>query len=103
MSRDFRLGCDVSEGGVVQDLFDHLGGIFGLDGSLAREIERGDLETVEEKAGAARVDAAAGDAAENLADGMLDSATVLKNGEIEGGVAVADLIPVFEAVLRFGL
>jgi hypothetical protein len=40
------------------------------------EVEAGDLEAVEEEAGAAGVDVVSGDALENLADGGLDGGAV---------------------------
>jgi hypothetical protein len=40
------------------------------------EVEAGDLEAVEEEAGAVRVDVVGGDAAENFADGKLDGGSV---------------------------
>ena len=45
---------------------------FGLSGLRFGEVEAGDLEAVEEEAGAARVDVVGGDALEDLADGVLD-------------------------------
>ncbi len=50
------------------------------------EVEAGDLEAVEEQAGAARVEGVGGDALQDLADGVLDGAAVFGQGEEEGGV-----------------
>jgi hypothetical protein len=44
------------------------------------EVEAGDLQAVEEEAGAAGVDVVGGDAAENFADGLLDGRTVFGEG-----------------------
>jgi len=59
------------------------GGGFGDFG----EVEAGDLEAVEEEAGAPWVDLVARDAAENLADGALDGGAVFGQGEVEVGLA----------------
>ncbi len=63
-------GGQRAEVGVEGDLFDDLG-LFGF-GAFAGlgfwEVEAGDLEAVEEQAGAARVDFIGGYALEDLAD-----------------------------------
>ena len=53
------------------------------------EVEAGDLEAVEEKAGAAGIDLIGGDALEDLADRVLDGRTIvgIGEGEFEGGAA----------------
>ena len=71
--------------GVVDHLGDKLGGLFARVGF--GKVEAGDLEAIEEKTGAARVDFVGGDAAENLADGLLDRAAVLGVREGEAGLA----------------
>ena len=71
--------------GVVGDLGDDLGGLFARVGF--GQVEAGDLEAVEEQAGAARVDVIGGDAAQNFADGLLDGGAVLGVGEGEAGLA----------------
>jgi len=55
------------------------------------EVEAGDLKAIEEEAGAARVDAVGGDAAEDLADGGLDGRAVFRQGQVEGRAAAAAL------------
>src|SRR3979490_3242193 len=60
---------------------------FGLDGLRFGEVEAGDLEAVEEEAGAAGVDVVGGDALEDLADGELDGGSVFGEGTFEGGAA----------------
>src|SRR5882757_5233977 len=60
---------------------------FGLGGLLFGEVEAGDLETVEEEAGAARVDVVGGNALEDLADGVLDCRSVFGERDFEGGAA----------------
>ena len=70
--------------GVGDDLFDQIG--FGCAAGLAagrgfaREVEAGDLEAVEEKAGAFGVDFVGRDALQDLADGGLDGAAVFGEG-----------------------
>jgi hypothetical protein len=78
------------------DLFDDFGG-FGFGVAVGRgfgEIEAGDLEAVEEEAGAAGVDVVGGDAAENFADGLLDRGTVFRQWKVEGGTAASTLLGV---------
>ena len=79
-------GSEGAEFGVGEDFFDE----FGLGRLLELgEVHGGDLEAVEEEAGAARVDVAGGDAAEDLGDGKLDAGAVVGGGEVEeGGVCV---------------
>src|SRR5882757_7843391 len=60
---------------------------FGLGGLLFGEVEAGDLEAVEEEAGAARVDVVGGDALEDLTDGVLDRGAVFGERDFEGGAA----------------
>jgi hypothetical protein len=62
------------------DLFDDFGGFgFGVAvGGGFGEVEAGDLEAVEEEAGAAGVDVVGGDALENFADGLLDGGAVFR-------------------------
>ena len=55
------------------------------------QVEAGDLEAVEEQAGAAGVDVVGGDALEDLADGGLDGGAVFGQGQVEGGAAGAAL------------
>ena len=77
-------------GGVGADLFDDLsggGGFAGLGG--AWEVEAGDLEAVEEESGGAQVDGVGRDAAEDLADGLLDGGAVFGLGDVEAAPAVA--------------
>jgi hypothetical protein len=61
-----------------------VGGGFG-------EVEAGDLEAVEEEAGAAGVDVVGCDTLEDFADGSLDCGTVFWQREVEGGAAAAAL------------
>jgi hypothetical protein len=64
-----------------------VGGGFG-------EVEAGDLEAVEEEAGAAGVDVVGGDAAEDFADGLLNGGAVFGKGKVEGGAAASALLGV---------
>ncbi len=74
--------------GVVGDLGDELGGLGGIGlVGLEGQVEAGDLEAVEEQAGAARVDFIGGDTAQDFSDGLLDSAAVFGVGEGEAGLA----------------
>ena len=97
------LGGEGAEGGVVDDLFDGgdvvgllevsaATGVAGLSPGrslVGREGEGGDLEAVEEQAGAARVEVVGGDVGEDLAEGGLDGAAVLDQRHLEGGLAGA--------------
>jgi hypothetical protein len=58
---------------------------FGPEARLAGEVVRGDLEAVEDEAGAARVDGVCGDAGDDVADGELDGGTVLDEGDWDDG------------------
>jgi hypothetical protein len=62
---------------------------FGFGGLLFGQVEAGDLETVEEEAGAAGVDVVGGDALEDFADRGLDGGAVFGQGQVEGGAAAA--------------
>jgi hypothetical protein len=57
----------------------------------AGQVDAGDLEAVEEEAGALGVDLVGGDAAEDFADGALDGGAVLGVGQVEGGAAATAL------------
>ena len=89
---EFGAGGDGAEVRVGDDVFDHglLGGL-GEGGAGVGEVERGDLEAVKEKAGAAGVELVVGEPVEDLSDGELDGAAVLWNGEGEGGGALLAL------------
>ena len=63
------------------DGFCWVGGGFAVDW---REVDAGDLEAVEEEAGAAGVELVGGDALEDLGDGELDGGAVFDEGEVEG-------------------
>ncbi len=85
-------GREGSEAFVEDDLFDGLGGLCGdrFRASLG-EVGGGDLEAVEEEAGAARVDLVGGYAAEDVDDGELEAGAVVAVGEVEveGALAAA--------------
>ena len=81
-----------AEFGVGDDFFDRLGVAGG--GFGAGEVGAGDLESVEEEAGAFGVDLVAGDAAEDFADGGLDGDAVFRECDVEflgDGVALAEI------------
>ena len=82
--------------GVGGDLFDDLDGVgFGVAvGGGFGEIKAGDLESVEEEAGAAGVDFIGGDTLKDLADGVLDGGAVFGEGEVEAGAAALTLLGV---------
>lgn len=71
--------------GVEGDLGD------GLDGFVAGtgfgQVMAGDLEAVEEEAGAARVDFVGGDLLENFGEALLDGAAVFRVGQRKAGTA----------------
>src|SRR6516164_3026063 len=68
---------------MEDDLIDGRGGdAVGVVGFFG-EVEAGDLEAVEEQAGAAGVEFAGGDALEDESDGGLDGRTVFWEGEFE--------------------
>ena len=74
---DFGAGREDAESGVDGDLFDGSGFGGGLGVGLSfGEVEAGDLEAVEQEAGAAGIDVVGGDALQDLADGGLDRGSV---------------------------
>jgi hypothetical protein len=77
---------------VVDELVDGFGGagrVDGFDGLGFGQGGEGDLEAVEEEAGAFGVDGVAGDAVEDVAEGELDGGAVFEVGEDEGGLVLA--------------
>lgn len=86
---DLGLGRDGAELRMDDDFVDgrsrNAVGVVRLPG----EVQAGDLESVEEQAGAARVEIVGGDALENQADGGLDCGPVFGQWQLEGGLAVA--------------
>ena len=89
---DFGAWGEDAEGGVDGDFFYCWGFGDGFGGGLGfGEVEAGDLEAVEEEAGAARVDVVGGDALQDFADGGLDRGAVFGEGQVEGGAAAAAL------------
>ena len=78
--------------GSRDDLFDGLGGFRGegLDARLG-QVGGGDLEAVEEEAGAAWIELVGGDAAKDVDDGELeaDAVVAVRELEVEGGLATA--------------
>ena len=89
---DFGGGGEGAEGWVEDDLLDDFGGCgCGAGRGEAGEVCAGDLEAVEEEAGAAWIELVAGDAAEDLADGALDGGTIFDEGEVEAAAAGAAL------------
>jgi hypothetical protein len=82
----FGLGREWAEGLVGDDAVDHLdvaGGVFVLFGFGVLKVDAGDLEAVEEEAGAFGVDLVARDAGEDFADGELDGGVVFEDGQVE--------------------
>jgi hypothetical protein len=104
---DFGAGREGAEFGVDDKLFYQrgLGAVFFVGFAVAIEaglgvaagwsgagqVDAGDLEAVEEEAGAFGIDFVGGDAAEDLADGGLDGGAVFGVGQVEGGAAAAAL------------
>jgi hypothetical protein len=77
---DFGARGEDAEGGIDGDLFHGFDGFWSgvaLGVLLFGEVEAGDLQAVEEQAGAARVDVVGGDALEDFSDGGLDGGAVL--------------------------
>ena len=98
---EFRAGGERAVERVGDDFFDEVGFGFaaGMTGrGFAGEVEAGDLEAVEEQAGTFGIELVAGDALEDLADGGLDGAAVLGQGQVEVGVAGAAFAGVFHGV-----
>jgi hypothetical protein len=76
---------DCAELRVLTDFFYGNGTIFGLEFG---QVEAGDLEAVEQKAGAAEIDVVGGDTLEDFADGVLDGGAVFGQHEVEGFAAL---------------
>ncbi len=101
---DFGGWGEDAEGGIDDDLFYRLCCGLGFAvgffcGGLGfGEVEAGDLEAVEEEAGAAGVDVVGGDALEDFTDGGLDGGTVFGEGQVEGGAAAAALARVCDGL-----
>ena len=79
---------DGGEGLILVVDGDLLDGFWRRRGGFG-EIERGDLEAVEEEAGAFGVEAATGNALQDESDAGLDGGTVFGQGQLEGGEDVA--------------
>ena len=67
-------------GGVVDELFDGFGVVFG-SGDFALDVAAGDPKAVEEEPGAAGVDFIGGDFVQKKSDGELDTAAI---GQVRG-------------------
>jgi hypothetical protein len=94
---NFDFGREGAVSGIECDLFDG----FDLGCGFAAwqgfgEVEAGYLEAVEEQAGAAGIDFVGGDAPEDLADGVLDGASVFGMRKVEVCAAAAALARVFD-------
>jgi hypothetical protein len=77
---DFGGWSERAEVSVVGKFFD--GRSDGVD--VLAEVEAGDLQAVEEQAGAAWIDRVRGDALEDFSDGKLDGGAVFREWEGEG-------------------
>jgi len=102
---DLLDGRDGAEGGVEEDFFEGFGLIGVAAGAglgagagaagacsgagFAGKVGGGDLQAVEEEAGAALVEVAGGDAAEDFKEGELDGGAVFEGGEDEGVGGIA--------------
>ncbi len=102
---DLGDGGEEAVDGVEGDLFDGVGFSWGwgwFGGGVAARVWLGlwffgkggvgDLEAVEEQAGAFGVDVVVGDALEDFADGVQDGGAVFEEREVEGGAAAATLL-----------
>ena len=87
-----RVGSMVISSTVWVAVWDSVEGLAA--GWVFGQIEAGDLETVEEEAGAARVDVVGCDALEDFADGVQDGGAVFGQGDVEGGAAAAAFLRV---------
>jgi hypothetical protein len=85
---DFGDGGEVAQGLVGGDVFDGFGG--GLQVFEAGQVGTGDLEAVEESAGALGVDVAGGDAAEDVVEGDLDRGAVVDGLHFEDADAAGE-------------
>ena len=76
--------------------------VFGFGFAVVRwEIQAGDLEAVEEQAGAFGVDGSGGYAAEDFADALLDGGSVFRVGDLEGVGAGSAVFYVGDWLARF--
>jgi hypothetical protein len=82
----FAFGGEQAEVGVEDGFFY---GFDGFAGGCFGQVRRGDLQGVEEQAGAFGVEAAVGDSLGDEGDGGLDGAAVFEGGKLEGGQSVA--------------
>ena len=71
---------------------DRVDAVLWQDVRLAVDVLRGDLEAVEEQAGAARVEMGGAEGVEDLGEGELDGAAVFQYGEKEG-LTCGDALP----------
>ncbi len=88
-------GSDGTVDGVEDELFDGGGALgfgFGFGG---RQVAAGDLQAVEEQAGAARVERVGGEAGEDFGDGELDGGAVFQIAHEEGFLPGAAFAEVF--------
>jgi hypothetical protein len=85
---EFVLGGEEAEDWIFGDLFYGFDLCFGCITRFAGQVQAGDLQGVEEQAGAFRVQVAAGDAQHDFADGELDGGAVFGEGKLEGGETV---------------
>ncbi len=96
---DFGAESEIAEDGVGDDLIHHFDidvvGVFRLWRD-AGEVGAGDLEAVKEQAGSFGVDLVACDTGEDLADGALDSGTVLRHADVEAGSTAAVLVRILD-------
>ncbi len=86
---EFLDGGEVAEVDMVADVFDEgFGGDRGVDRGwfwVFGEVGGGDLESVEEEAGAFGVDVVPGDAGEDVVEGELDAGAVVDGRHQEDG------------------
>jgi hypothetical protein len=94
-------GGEWAEVGIEGEVVDGDGAVVflfggpGFEGGLFREVGGGDLEGVEDEAGAAGIDGVGGDAGDDVVEGDLDGGAVLDEGDgdgFEAGVAGGRLV-----------
>ena len=83
------MGARGAVDGIMGELVDGFG--LGVGGGFGK-VRGGDLQAVEEEAGAFGVKGVGGEAAEDLADGELDGGAVVGLGQGKGGLAAAAIL-----------
>jgi len=91
----FQLRRERAQLGIIDNLFDDFRLFVALEWAFPGQVEAGDLQAVEKKASAARVNGVGGNALEHLANAVLDGAAVLGQGQVKGFAAAFALGELF--------